>query len=166
MDFLPSKNRGVKDKIDAVRSGPSLRQPTRLPGCLGKPLDWFHHRSDGSRQMRKVDAADFVARLMVVRMQAKAGNGLGDNSAAGKTVVVRAPEKLLLGMRIGNQVGAMADELGAQIAAFKAGEPQTVLWQSRIPAADHFEFKISHDLIQRHGRMIKKISISIASNLF
>ena len=73
--------------------------------------------------MGKVDAADFVAWLMVVRVKPEAGNGLGNDSPSRETVVIRPLEEVLLGVRIGNQAGAMARERGPQIAAIKAREP-------------------------------------------
>ena len=57
--------------------------------------------------MGKVDAADFVAWLMVVRVQPKAGDGLGNDSPLGQAVVIGSLEEVLLGMRIGNQAGAV-----------------------------------------------------------
>ena len=65
----------------------------------------------------------FVARLMVVGVKPKAGDGLGNDSAPGETVVIGPLEEILFGMRIGNQVGAVACEFGAQIAALETGKP-------------------------------------------
>ena len=73
--------------------------------------------------MRKVDAAELIARLMIVDMQPKAGNGLGNNSPLGQSVIIRAGEKFLLGMRVGQQAGAMANELRAQVATLVARKP-------------------------------------------
>ena len=67
--------------------------------------------------MREVDAADFVSRLMVVRMQAEAGNSVGNDALPGETVVVGSLEEILFGVRVGDQVGSMARQLGPQVAA-------------------------------------------------
>ena len=73
--------------------------------------------------MRKVDAAEFIARLMIVGMQPKAGNGVGNNSPFGQTVIIRPGEKPFLGMWVSHQAGAMASELRAQVATLVARKP-------------------------------------------
>src|SRR5271156_1210714 len=85
----------------------SMGKPLRFPRGLGEPVDRRHHRSDGSRHMGKVDAIDFVAWLMVVRVKPEAGDGLGNDSPLCKAVVIGSLEEVLLGMRIGNQAGAV-----------------------------------------------------------
>ncbi len=131
---------GRQRVIPSSRSaGSSAGPPSRLPRGLGKPLDRFHHRSDGPSHMREVDAADFVAGLMVVGMQPKAGNGLGNDSPPGKAVVVRTLKKFLRRVRIGDQAGAMAHKLRAQVAPLETGEPKTVPRQSRVADGRSFQ---------------------------
>ncbi len=69
-------------------------------------------------------------------------------------------------MRIGNKGGPMAHQLRAQVAAVETGEPETVLGQSRVTAADHFKFKIGNDPVEGHRRMVEEVSISVASDFF
>ena len=116
--------------------------------------------------MGKVDAVDFVAWLMVVRVKPKAGDGLGNDSPLGKAVVIGALEEVFLGMRIANQAGTVTRKHGPQVATLETGEPETVPGQNRITAANHFKFQVGHDLIQRYGRMVDKISVSVTSDFF
>src|SRR5579859_227482 len=100
-----------------------MRAPLGFPRGLGEPLDGSHHRSDGARHMGKVDAVDFISWLVVVRVEPKAGDGMGNDSPLCQAVVIRALEEVLLRMGIGNQAGAVARKHGPQVAAIETSEP-------------------------------------------
>ena len=80
----PASAAPARQRISSAFHWQAIAASTRL----GEPLDRFYHRSDRSRHMGKVDAADFVAWLMVVGVKPKTGNGLGNDSPPGKTVVI------------------------------------------------------------------------------
>ena len=54
-------------------------------------------------QVVEVDVSEIVGGLVVVGSESVAGDGLGDDAAAGKVEIVRALEEVLGGMGIGGR---------------------------------------------------------------
>ncbi len=98
--------------------------PLGLPCGVCEPADGGDHGGDGVGHVGEVDGADFVAGLVVVLVHAVAGDGVGDDALQGEGVVVGALEEELFGMGIVDEVGSVAGELGAEVGAVEAGEPE------------------------------------------
>src|SRR6185312_16725367 len=109
------------------QSGLTAGIPGWLPGCIRKPADRPDHGADCADHVREVDGAELVRRLVVVLMQAEAGDGLGDDAGPCERVVVRTLEELLCGVRIGDEVRAVTGEFRPKVRAFVSGEPESVL---------------------------------------
>ncbi len=62
--------------------------PRGLPVGVRQPADGAHHRGDGVSHVVEVDCAEFIAGLVVVLVQAEAGDGLGDDTLRCQSVVV------------------------------------------------------------------------------
>ena len=75
----------------------------------------------GIVHMLEIDMCDVVAGLMIVGVQSITGNGLCDDALLGEDVIIGAPKEILGGMRIGDEVGAVFRELGAEIRTIPAG---------------------------------------------
>ncbi len=86
-----------------------------------EPADRLEHGEDGVGHVSKVDGAELVGGMVVVLMEAEAGDGVGDHTLQRKGVVVGSAEELLFRVRILGEVGTVLCELGAEIGAFKAG---------------------------------------------
>ena len=108
--------------------------------------------------MREVNRFHFVGRLLIVGVQAEARDRLRDHTAARKLNVVRTREEILFRVRIGENLRASLRERGAKIAAFVTRQPERVCWQSLVRAADHLEFEIRDDRVERNGGCIDEMS--------
>src|SRR5436305_468033 len=113
--------------------------------------------------MVEVDVGNVVAGLMIVSVEAKTRYRMSDNALLSKSVIVRALKEVLFWMWIGHQLGAMFCQLRAQVTAIKASEPEFVKFYRGISAADHFKFQVGNDVLDRHGRVLKKILIALSA---
>src|SRR5579871_1690739 len=91
-------------------SGFHTRLPLRDELAVRQPGDRREHRGNRLCHVGKVDMREIVGRLMVLGMQPEARDRLRDDAAARELDVVRSLEKLLLGMRIGDQACAVRRE--------------------------------------------------------
>src|SRR5437868_9074441 len=109
---------------------------------------------------------NIVAGTVIVRVQAKAGDGLRDHAFERESVVIGAGEEVLFWMRICDQPGAMRGEFRAEIRALPATQPQFVRLNFRIGAADHFKFKVGRDVHEGNRRFFAEVHGAIASTSF
>ncbi len=126
-------------------SGPATGIPGGLPVGVGEPLDGGDHRLDGVGEVVEVDVGEVVGGLVIVGSEAVAGDGLGDDAVAGEVEVVRAPEEVLGGMRVGDERGAVAGESWAEVGALPSGEPELIGTDGGVGLADHLELEIGDD---------------------
>ena len=68
-------------------------------------------------------------------------------------------------MGIGDEVGAVAGEFGAEVGALEAGEPEGAGGDGGIGAADHLELEIGDDAGERDGRMREEGAVAEAPDL-
>src|ERR1017187_2877604 len=139
--------------------------PRWPPRRVGEPADGLDYGSDGIGEVVEVDSGEFVRRLVVVLVQAVAGDGLGDDSLAGEGEVVGALEEVLGGVRVGDEAGTVAGEFRAEVGAIEAGEPEHTRRDGRIGAADHLEFQGGDAGGERDGRMREEGGVAEAANL-
>src|SRR5438874_2252120 len=102
----------------------SAAVPRGSPRRVCQPADWLDHADDYAGHVWEVDRGELVRGLMVVLVQAIAGDRLRDDSLQCQIVVIRSGEEILCGMGVGDQVGPVSGEFGTQIASVEAGEPQ------------------------------------------
>src|SRR5262249_60838763 len=107
-----------------------------------------------------------VIRPVILLMQAVARDGMRDDPAFSQGEVIRTHEESLLGMRIGYQFGAMLGQFWTKVASLVAGEPELVVLNGGIGAANHLELEIGDDVCQGRGRVIQEVLVSLAARLF
>ena len=71
--------------------------PLGPPGGVAEPADGFDHGGDCAGEPGEVDGAEFVGGLVVVLVQAEAGDGVGDDAFACEGDVVGPLEEILAG---------------------------------------------------------------------
>ncbi len=106
-----------------------------------------------------------VAGLVVVLVQSVAGDGLGDDTLLCQRIVVRALEEMLRRVRVVDQVGAVFGELGAEVGAVEAGEPERSGGDGRVGTADHLELEVGDDAGEWDRRMREKGAVAEAAKL-
>ncbi len=143
--------------------GLAARVPCGSPGCVGEPADGLGHGGDGVDQVREVDAREFVGGLVIVLVQAEAGDGVCDDSLACEGVIVGALKEILLRVWIGDERGAVAREFRPEVGPVEAGEPEGVGRNGGIGTADHLEFEVGNDGRQRDRRVCEEGSIAEAA---
>lgn len=116
--------------------------------------------------MGEVDGGELVAGLVIVLMEAEAGDGLGDDALASEGDVVGALEEVLFGVGVVDEVGAVFGEFGAEVGALVAGEPEGAFGDGGIWTADHFKFEIGDDSVERNGRVSEEGARAEAAELF
>lgn len=116
--------------------------------------------------MGEVDCADLVGSLMVVMVQAEAGDSVGNDALACQRVVIGPLEKLFLRMRIVDEVSAMLRELSPEVGAVVTRKPQRARRHRRIGPADHLKLEVGDNLRQWDRRMGEKGTIAEAADLF
>lgn len=62
--------------------------PLRLEVSISEPLNRAEHGMNGLLHMREIEMGYVITGAVVVRVEAKAGDGLGDNSFPGESVIV------------------------------------------------------------------------------
>ena len=155
-----------KSKVNrrlARYSGSAAGVPGGLPVGAGKPFDGRDHGLDGVGQVVEVDVSEIVGGPVVVRAESVAGNGLGDDAAAGKVEVVRALEEVLGGMGIGDERRAVCGERGTEIGAFPSAKPELAGTDGAVGLADHLELEIGDDGWERRGRVVEEILVALAA---
>src|SRR5215213_2999098 len=96
--------------------------------------------------MCEVDRLYFIAGMVVVGVQAEAGNGVSNNSLPSERVIIRTLKKVFFRMWVLNKPGSSFREFGPEIGAFVARQPQLFRSDFRIRAADHLEFEVRDQL--------------------
>jgi hypothetical protein len=145
--------------------GAAAWAPLWLPVGVCEPADGVDHGGDGAGHVGEVDGAELVAGLVVVLVEAVAGDGLGDDALLGECVVVGATEELLGGMGIGDEVRAVFCELGAEVGAVEAGEPESAGGDGGVGAADHLELEVGDDGVEGDGGMGEEGAVAEAAHL-
>ncbi len=140
--------------------------PLWLPVGVGEPADGADHRSDGLGHVGEVDRAEFVAGLVVVLVQAEAGDGVGDDTLVRERVVIGSLKEVLRRVRVVDQMGAMFGEFRAEVGAFEAGEPERSGGDRWVGPADHLELEVGDDAGERDRRVREEGAVAKATNLF
>src|SRR5665213_2733184 len=139
--------------------------PLRFPGGVCQPVYRGDHGGDGVGHVMEVDAVKFVTRLVVILVQAKAGDGLGDDALLCEGVVVGAAKEMLSLVRVVDQVSAVLCQLGTKVGAVEACEPKRSSRHGGVGTSDHPEFEVGHDAGQRHRRMREEGAVAEAAEL-
>src|SRR5581483_10665753 len=124
LSFEPAVQSQVPPALAArlYSSTPGMRGPVlRLAAVnplwsevgIHQPDHRLDQRTNGIVHVLEVDVVKVVTGLVIVGMQAEAGDGLRDHTLLGQRVIVGPAEEMLLGMRIAHQLGAMGREFGA-----------------------------------------------------
>ncbi len=116
--------------------------------------------------MGEVDGAEFVAGLVVVLVEAEAGDGLGDDALESESVVVGALEEFFAGVGVVDEVRAVFCKFGAEIGAVEAGEPEGSGRDGGVGPANHLEFEVGDDAGEWDGRMREEGLVAEAPDLF
>lgn len=140
--------------------------PLGLPGIPGEPADGADHGGDGVGHVGEVDGGEIVRDVVVVLVQAEAGDGVCDDALTGESDVVGALEELLLGVWIVDQVCTMFGEFRAEVGALVAGEPEGSGRDGGIGAADHLKFQVGDDAGEWCRRMREEGACAESANLF
>ena len=69
-------------------------------------------------------------------------------------------------MGIVDQMSAVLCQLGAEVGAVEAGEPERSGGNGGVGAADHLEFEVGDDAGERNGRMGEEGAVAEAADLF
>src|SRR5258708_35942188 len=72
---------------------------------------------------------------------------------------------MLRGVRIVDEMRAVFHQLGAEVGAFEACEPEGAGRDGRVGAADHLKFKVGDDVFKGRRGMRKKGAVAEASEL-
>ena len=133
---------------------------------VGEPKDGGLHGLDGLVHVGEVDFGEFVGGLVVVGVQAEAGDGVGDDALLGEGVVVGALEEFLVGVGIVDEAGAVFGEFGAEVGAVEAGEPESAFGDEWVWAADHLEFEVGDDAGKRDRWVLEEGRVAEAAQFF
>jgi len=114
----------------------------------------------------EVEFGNFVGGLVVVLVEAVAGDGLGDDAAFCEGVVVGALEEVLGGVGVCGDGCAVLGECGAEVGAFVAGEPEGARGEGGIGASHHFEFEVGDDFVEGKGCVVEEVLVAEAAELF
>jgi len=144
----------------------AARVPFWFPVGVGEPADGIDHGGDGVGHVGEVDGADLVARLVIVLVQAVAGDGLSDDSLLSQCVVVGTAEEVLFGMRVVDQVGTVFRQFGAKVRAVEAGEPEGSCGDCRVGSADHLELEVGDYAGEGDWRVREEGSVAEAAKFF
>ena len=90
---------------------------------------------------------------------------MSDDSLAGEGDSCRSAGRSSGGVGVGDEVGAVSGEFGAERGAVEAGEPESVGGNGGVGAADHLEFEVGDDGGERDGRMREEGGVAEAANL-
>lgn len=126
--LAPEPSAAVRSELEYYlgrqsKSGTATRLPRGFPVGVGEPLNGWNHAFNGMGEMIEIDVGKIVGGLMVVGSKAVTGDGLGDNTLAGKLEIVRTPEESLGRMGIGDKRCSVVSEGRTKIGTLPSGEP-------------------------------------------
>ncbi len=105
----------------------------------------------------KVDVRQVVRRPVVVLVQTEARDGLRDHAPVGQLNVVRSQEEVLVGPWVRDELRTAFRQFRPEIRSLVASQPQRMRRHPVVGPADHLEFQIGDDLIERHRRSVRRM---------
>jgi len=111
----------------------------------------------------EVEVGDVVGGLVVVGVETVAGDGVGDDAALGKGVVVRALEEVLVWVGVGGEGCAVLGQSCAEVGALVASEPEGAVGQERVGSANHLELEVGGDFVERQWGVVEEVSVAEAA---
>ena len=102
---------------------------------------------------------------MVVGVEAKAGDGVGDDALTCEGDVVGTLEELFLGVGVLHKMGTVACEFRSESGAFEAGQPKSSRRDGRVRSSDHLKLKVGDDGVEGDGRVLEECTSAEAAHL-
>ena len=103
--------------------------------------------------MGEVNGAELVAGLVVVLVQAEAGDRLRDDPLERQGIVVGALEEVLRRVGVVDKMRAVFREFRSEVRPVEAGELQRSSGNGRVGTADHVKFEVGDDAGERNWRV-------------
>src|SRR5664280_2586920 len=107
--------------IPALRLLPLI--PLGYKVAVGQPSHRANHRADRTVEVLPIHLRQGIRGLVIVLVQAVARYRLRHDSLLRQWIIVRPGKKVLIGMRVANQLGSVIGEFRPQIGALPSREP-------------------------------------------